>query len=412
MSSNAQGWRPVALGNVCHKIGSGATPRGGQDSYTPTGVALIRSQNVLDLRLTEEGLARIPDDAAVALRNVTVEAGDVLLNITGQSVARCCVVPETVLPARVNQHVAIVRPDIEKLDSRFLQYALIANKPRLLGLASGGATREALTKAMIAEFEIEAPEIQEQRRISAVLGSLEEKIENNRRLAETLENILGALFKAQFVDFVGYEDLVESDIGLIPRGWSVSPLSDLGGVHRDLRRGPTNSPYIGLDDMPRGSMILTKWKTVGAPEGQSANFTEGDILFGKLRPYFRKVGVALIDGRCSTEILVLRPDDPSYYGFLLGHVISQRFIDHCVAVSRGTRMPRAEWKDAGAYGVAVPPQEVSAEFTAFTKTFYEVIRGLVHELHTLAAIRDLLLPRLTSGQIRVPPEEQLTTDVA
>ena len=243
MSSNAQGWRAVELGNVCHKIGSGATPRGGQDSYTPTGVALIRSQNVLDLRFTGEGLARIPDEAADALRNVTVEAGDVLLNITGQSVARCCMVPEAVLPARVNQHVAIVRPNTEKLDSRFLQYALIASKPRLLALASAGATREALTKAMISEFEIYAPPIDEQRRIATVLGSLDAKILSNQLLIETLDELAAALFRARFVNFVGCSTFADSSLGPIPRGWLVRALGD-----RNFRTEVLGSPVNTQSD--------------------------------------------------------------------------------------------------------------------------------------------------------------------
>jgi type I restriction enzyme, S subunit len=264
----------------------------------------------------------------------------------------------------------------------------------------------------LARLSVSVPQVKEQKRIARLLASLDNKIDNNLWLAKVLEEITATLFKARFMDFVKRDDLVESEIGLIPRGWSVSPLSNLGGIHRELTKGASHLPYIGLDDMPRGSTVLAAWKTAGAPEGQSANFVAGDILFGKLRPYFHKVGVAPINGRCSTEILVLRPDDPSYYGFLLGHVNSRHFIDHCVAVSRGTRMPRAEWRDAGTYKVAVPPQDEVADFTALTKTVYELIRVLVHKSHTLAAVRDLLLPRLISGQVRVPSEEQLAAKVA
>jgi type I restriction enzyme S subunit len=106
----------VRLGDLTLKVGSGSTPRGGKSVYTDDGVAFIRSQNVYDNSFSFAGLARISDEAAHALRGVTVEAGDVLVNITGESVTRTCVVDPEALPARVSQHVAIVRPDPDLLD--------------------------------------------------------------------------------------------------------------------------------------------------------------------------------------------------------------------------------------------------------------------------------------------------------
>ena len=120
-------WIRLRLGDVCAKIGSGATPRGGSKVYMEEGeVALIRSQNVYNDGFRREGLVFISQEHADELQNVEVQPNDVLLNITGDSVARCCQVPPDVLPARVNQHVAIIRPDPAKLDPRFLRYALIS----------------------------------------------------------------------------------------------------------------------------------------------------------------------------------------------------------------------------------------------------------------------------------------------
>jgi type I restriction enzyme, S subunit len=152
--------------------------------------------------------------------------------------------------------------------------------------------------------------------------------------------------------------------------------------------------------MPRGSTVLDSW-THNGPSTQTGVVARGDILFGKLRPYFRKVGVAPVDGRCSTEILVLKPTSQEYYGVLLGHVASQRFIDHCVAVSRGTRMPRSEWNDAATYELAVPPSDVAAEHAALATAAYSKIRTLVHEARSLQDLRATVLPRLVSGRVRV-----------
>ena len=115
-------WKTVKLGDYCEKIGSGATPKGGAAVYIEMGTALIRSQNVYNLAFDYQGLTHITEDAAKKLNGVTVQERDVLLNITGDSVARVCMVPKNVLPARVNQHVAIIRTDENLLPEYLLYY--------------------------------------------------------------------------------------------------------------------------------------------------------------------------------------------------------------------------------------------------------------------------------------------------
>jgi type I restriction enzyme, S subunit len=254
----------------------------------------------------------------------------------------------------------------------------------------------------LGQLLIPLPPLDEQRRIAHVLRMFDDKIDSNRRLASLLEETDAAVFRARFVDFVGVEEFEDSGIGRIPVGWKVGSLADIGLLHRQFVKGESELPYVGLDLMPRGSTVLTDWLSDDAPTGQAAMFDKDDILFGKLRPYFRKVGVAPISGRCSTEILVLRPREPDLYGVLLGHVASQAFIDHCSAVSRGTRMPRAEWKDAGAFRIAVPPTTAAREFSELTGVTYAQIRGLTMESRALREIRDAILPRLVAGEIRVP----------
>jgi type I restriction enzyme S subunit len=154
-----EGWRKVSLGEVTSKIGSGFTPRGGESSYLPEGTPLIRSLNVYDDRFEDEGLAFVGEDHAAALAGVTVGSKDILLNITGASVARCCMAPERYLPARVNQHVMIIRVDPEMADPFLVHKAINSDerKRQLLSYAQKGSTREALTKEMIASFEITLP---------------------------------------------------------------------------------------------------------------------------------------------------------------------------------------------------------------------------------------------------------------
>ncbi len=153
-------WSTDLLGNITKKIGSGSTPRGGQKSYQTEGVALVRSLNIYDLYFKYEKLAYLNDDQAKKLSNVTLENGDVLVNITGASIARCNIVPDSCLPGRVNQHVSIIRADRSKILPEFLHYELISEKykEQLLGIGEGrGSTRQAITKGQLQNFRVYYP---------------------------------------------------------------------------------------------------------------------------------------------------------------------------------------------------------------------------------------------------------------
>jgi len=176
----------IKLKEICTKIGSGATPRGGKEAYCNEGISLIRSQNVLDYGFSSDGLAYINETQADKLKNVIVKKDDVLLNITGDSVARVCIVDERFLPARVNQHVCIIRADKSRMEPSYLLYYLQIKKDYLLQLASGGATRNALTKDMISNFEIELPSLETQRKIVSVLDNIQEKIKINCEINNNL----------------------------------------------------------------------------------------------------------------------------------------------------------------------------------------------------------------------------------
>lgn len=197
-------WSFVRLGDYCSKIGSGATPKGGSGVYLDEGeISLIRSQNVYNSGFSESGLVFITNSAADKLKNVVVEPNDILLNITGDSVARVCMVDESYLPARVNQHVTIIRVDPKEFDARFVRYFLSTEYAQslLLTLASAGATRNALTKSMIEDFLVPKPPLEKQVAIADSLAALDQKISLNRQINTTLESMAQALFKSWFVDF-------------------------------------------------------------------------------------------------------------------------------------------------------------------------------------------------------------------
>ncbi len=240
----------VQLKKITTKIGSGATPSGGQSAYEQSGISLIRSQNVHDFTFLKNGLAFINENQANNLNNVTVLENDILLNITGDSIARVCKVPKEILPARVNQHVAIIRAN-KNVDSNYLLCYLQFLKPYLLKICGVGGTRNALTKDVIEKLLIELPDLGTQNNIGQLIENINSKIELNNRLNSELEQMAKTIYDYWFVQFdfpmsaeytasVGQTELegkpYKSSGGRmvwsgelkreVPEGWEVKLLSD------------------------------------------------------------------------------------------------------------------------------------------------------------------------------------------
>jgi type I restriction enzyme S subunit len=320
------------------------------------------------------------------------------------------------------------------LDSEFLYYWLRAHTQELQRYASGSTFQE-LTGSALAQIRICVPPLPEQRAIAHILGTLDDKIELNRRMSETLEQMARALFKAWFVDFEPVrakmegrwrrgeslpglpthlydlfpDRLVDSELGEIPEGWGVGTLGDVADhIRRNVQPGQIEpqTPYIALEHMPRRCIALSDW---GAAEGIESNkfeFRKGEILFGKLRPYFHKVGVAPVDGVCSTDIVVVAPKTPHWFAFVLYVVSSDEFVEYTNAGSTGTKMPRTSWVEMARYDIVLPPEAIAQAFTEMVRPEVDRIIAATHESRTLAALRDTLLPMLISGALRVTDAER------
>lgn len=206
-------WEVTSLQSMTSKIGSGATPRGGREVYVDEGVALIRSQNVYDSQFVWEGLARITDEAAKQLIGVEVKLGDVLINITGASILRTCVVEPEVLPARVNQHVAIIRSRAQSA-SRYIHLHLMSAdmKAYLMGL-NAGASREAVTKGHLESVPIINPGTGLLERFSETVTSLYVQVEQLAKQGRTLQNLRDALLPKLLSGELSVDDaLVEAKL--------------------------------------------------------------------------------------------------------------------------------------------------------------------------------------------------------
>jgi type I restriction enzyme, S subunit len=198
-----EGWRSKTLGEISTKIGSGFTPRGGESIYLAEGTPLIRSMNVYDDDFSEDGLAFVSEEHATALSGVAVESRDILLNITGASVARCCMAPDRLLPARVNQHVMILRVDPIAANPFFVHKAINSDerKRQILSYAQKGSTREALTKEMVSGFQVVLPTENLMRRFGDHAASFFQQRENlalqNKKLRTARDLLLPRLMSGE-----------------------------------------------------------------------------------------------------------------------------------------------------------------------------------------------------------------------
>jgi len=384
-------WRECTLDQITTKIGSGATPAGGGNVYKSEGISFIRSQNVLDFRFSDDGLAFIDELQANELRNVEVIINDILINITGESVTRCCIVPPKYLPARVNQHVSIVRTNTEQAYFLFIYYYFHSIKPELHSMAEIGCTRRALTKGMLENLPIRLPPLPEQRAIAGVLTSLDDKIDLLHRQNKTLEAMAETLFRQWFVE--------EAD-----EGWEKVPLSNYA---ENIRENVTVENliayqyYVGLEHIPRKKITLDNWGNTHSLESNKSVFKKNDILFGKLRSYFHKVVYAPLDGVCSTDILVIRPKKEKWFSFCLFWFFNEKVVEHSDLGSGGTRMPRTNWEIVSGYTIPAPNEQTIIKFDELVKPMINKISENSNQIRTLEKLRDTLLPKLMSGEVRV-----------
>lgn len=401
-------WKEVRLGDVCSKIGSGATPSGGKEAYKGGDYHLIRSQNVLDFAFSKDGLASINDEQANKLKNVEIIQGDVLLNITGDSVARCCIVPSEILPARVNQHVAIIRPRKEELDNHYLLYYLQHYKRQLLQIASAGATRNAITKAMIENLILSCPKsLEDQRRIASILSSLDRKIELNNKINADLEEMAQAIFKNWFVDFEPFKDgkFVNSELGMIPEGWKVGTLGDIT-KNKSAKVKERNDVKV-LSPVTTGELVLSEeYFTKQVFSSSIAKYkivNKGDFVYNPARVNIGSLGRNEFDfDGCVSPVYVVFSVLDGYENYFDLFRKTDFFKDSVASLAIGGVRQSLSYDDLSSIEVIIPSENAVEEFNNLYNQMKKTIKANKLENSRLSLLRDTLLPRLMSGELEVP----------
>jgi len=311
-----------------------------------------------------------------------------------------------------------------ELDRAFLFYLLNTRNVRsqIKGSASGATVKHTAPDRIYA-VRVCIPPVDEQRKIGAILSAYDHLSENNARRIGILEEMIRAVYREWFVDFrapgVKFRKATpmerratgKSDF---PIGWELRMLGDLA---EEVRKGiqpdevDPGTPYIGLEHLPRRSIAVAEWGEARQVHSTKLAFRAGDILFGKIRPYFHKVGIAPLDGICSSDTIVIGPKSTEYHALVLACVSSDAFVKHATQTSQGSKMPRANWQVLVKYPVAVPGGSILREFDEHISAATKLIHNLIFVDRNLKQTRDLLLPRLMSGEATVENLKIATAEV-
>ena len=429
---------------AAHTIGGGWGQEQPDENHT-VRVAIIRGTDIPKLAVGDTSTVPNRWETSRKVESRRLRHGDIVIEVSGgsptsgQHTGRALHVTEdminqlggAVIPA---SFCRLLRLDDSKVDPRYVTY-------QIAGLHFSGEIGQFENQSTgLANFQFQKfidsvcpdiADVYEQNSISDVLGCLDKRIRYNRTLATNLEAIARQLFKSWFVNFdpvrsraagenpAGLaEDIaalfpdrfVDSELGDAPDGWKVGKISDFS---TNVRVGCTPSQfssedfYVGLEHFDR--RCLTLWNGGSGDDATSnkSRFTKGDLLFGKLRPYFHKVAIAPTDGICSTDILVIRCTDSAYCEFMYFSLFQDEVIQFVSDASGGTRMPRTNWETLAGYDCVVPPQPVACAFGEIVAPMIETMMQCVAENDALTKIRDLILPRLISGKLRVADAESL-----
>jgi type I restriction enzyme, S subunit len=292
--------------------------------------------------------------------------------------------------------------DDSKCDVRYIKYSFDMTKTQYQQV-SHGATQDNLSLEKLLGFHLDLPPLLTQHRIADILSAYDDAIENNRRRIKLLEDAARHLYEEWFVRlrFPGHEHVRIK--GGVPEGWKEAQIGTLCEEMKDSANPnelDPETPYIGLEHIPRRSITLSDWAAAGDVTSTKRRYSAGDILFAKIRPYFHKVGITLTGGVTSSDAIVFRTREDRYRSLALMLLSSDRFVAHVSqTVREGSKMPRADTKLMLVHPVAVPPHALLEAFDGAVAPIVEQLRTFACMNRRLAAARDLLLPKLMSGEI-------------
>ncbi len=311
------------------------------------------------------------------------------------------------------------------VDREFLYYFLkqdsVFQYVDKLSARTGGQTGVDLVS--LNKYPVRIPnDTTDQRGLVASLVAIDKKIELNNRINSELEAMAKTLYDYWFVQFdfpdengkpykaSGGRMVFDSELNReIPMGWTTKSLGEIVNIVKgnvSPKEVSSSTPYIGLEHIQRKNLALIDWASSDIAASNKTIFKEGDILFGKIRPYFHKVAVAPFDGITSTDTLVFRPKSHKLYGLVLEVIFSGEFVEIASQSSTGSKMPRADWNVLKNYPVVIPQDDLLEKFQGLIDKYCKKLKSITIENHELRNLRDWLLPMLMNGQVTVKPSTE------
>ena len=367
----------------------------------------IRTPNIGKGHFILEDVRRVSKETYRVWTERAVPQIDDLIFAREAPLGNVAIVPPGLNPC-LGQRTVLIRPDSKKVVPKFLMYYLLGDEMQgVMQSQANGATVPHLNMKDIRNLVLPSlPPLETQQQIAAILSAYDDLIENKTRRIKVLEEMAGLIYREWFVNFrfPGHEGvrLVASGLGEIPEGWQAAMLGDIAEqVRRNVQPDDVSkdTPYIGLEHLPRKSIALSEWAFPDSVTSSKLRFYQGEILFGKIRPYFHKVSVAPVDGICSSDIIVIRPKNLEFTAFTAMVTSSEDFVLQSVQTSQGTKMPRANWDVLVKYPIFLPDAALLEKFNGIVANIISQIRNFVFKNQNLRRTRDLLLPKLISGEL-------------
>jgi type I restriction enzyme S subunit len=403
-----EGWRATTLRNVSADVRYGYTASAEDE---PVGPRFLRITDIVGGHVDWSAVPHCEINAQDE-RKYELLPGDIVIARTGASAgaSHYCQPPE---PAVFASYLVRFRTDRDKAVPHYVAYVLRSlTWWNYVRGAAGGSAQPQLNAQVMGDFSFPLPPVPDQERVVHVLSALDDKIDSNRRLARLLEETAAALFRARFVDFVGVEEFEDSEIGPIPAGWKAETLGALATTHK-LAIEPATAPEAEFEhfSIPAYDAGCAAIREAGRQMlSAKTALPDGDcVLLSKLNPATKRVwwpkpsGAAL--SVCSPEFVVLQPKSgvPNTYLYAVcAH--DDRFYDQLLSHATGTTGSRQRVKPSEVMvaTILVPSPDCLVAWDRVARPLFDHAHALGVEVRTLASLRDVLLPKLISGEIRVP----------
>lgn len=341
------------------------------------------------------------------LDTMLVDEGDLLFarqSLVLSGAGKCSIVKTVSEETTFESHIIRVRLKKDFAYPNFFFYYFKSPQSGIKSIVTQGV-QAGIRGNDLKTLPVDLPPMDVQIKIADVLMHYDDLIENNRRRIQLLEESARLLYQEWFVylRFPGHEQVKITDG--IPEGWEKKPLSELCIDIRDVVKPSAikpKTPYIGLEHIPRRSITLSEWDSAEKVTSNKFRFQKFDIIFGKIRPYFHKVGVAICDGITSSDAIVIRPLDQTFYHYLLMYLSSDYFVALASKTCKeGSKMPRADWKYLQSTDVLVPSMMLLERFSEQINAITSQLEVLAKYNKSAAQARDLLIPKLMSGELTV-----------